>query len=123
MIVLLCLKMSCKFVILTIGFFIVSLVLTVLGGVTLWNNTNKDVVTACEYVWGYDLLSTLINGTQTIYCLIMIVFAIVKSDAQKRDRVIGYMISQIIILIFGAVICKKKRRNIWISYWRIFFIE
>lgn len=96
--------MDIKYTILSLLCGIASAIQAFTGYMAIRADTDKNIVTACQYLWGYDLVSAVCATGQGIYCLSALACAIFTTTAHKRRTVMLYLAYLFVLMGWGTLI-------------------
>jgi len=101
----------------------------IFGFFVIKEETTKDLITLCQYIWIYNLVGAIGSALQTIGNIIIIVFAILVSDTKRSRCLISYMIKLALLVIFGIIIlttihsdCRNTYETSYPKTWLYFTI-
>jgi hypothetical protein len=93
-------KLTCTICLITIF----TVLQCICGFFVLKEETTKSIITACQYIWAYNLSAIIGFVIQTFYNAYAIVFTILTTDGMKKRRIMLYLTGLALLIIIGSII-------------------
>lgn len=121
--------MSTKLTIIILLSTALTIIHCIFGCIVIKDETNKEIITLCQYIWIYNFFSTVSSAFQTLFGLYVTVFTILITDTKKKKCIISYLIEMALLIAFGTIIyirtsteCSNIYMNNYPQTWQYFTI-